>query len=826
MQPEETDPQGADLSNSLPPGLSAAEVAARSTRGEVNRPPHSEWAEYGEIIVRNVVTAFNALVVPAAVALFWLDDYRAAWSVSALALINTVIALVQELRAKRHLERLALLTEPRARVRRDGIEQVIAAGDVVLGDCLLLGPGEAVVADGVTRVAHFLEIDEALLTGESDPVPRRPGDRLLSGSFCVAGEGAYEAMQVGAESLVHQTTLAARRYQAVLSPMQRILDTLIRVLTAVALVLCAVYLVLYQVRGFPSKDLWSMIAATVTSLIPQGLVLMTTLTFTLAAVRMSLRGAAVQRLSAIETMASVDILCLDKTGTLTTGQLSLGQLRPLDASEELARARLQLFAWSSIDRHSKTIQALRASLGPLPAGTAPQPLDQIPFKSQNRHSAVHIRAGDEDVILVLGAFDVLQPLLMPGTAAVAEAAWRELLPQGLRLLLFAEAEPIQADGERRQDETGFILHPSSFLLGRALRPVALVALADELRPAAAKVLAELAGQDIQLKIISGDHPETVRATVARLLGSDHNEPTISGPELESAPDPARCILDHRIFGRVTPRQKLDIIRTLQTRQHEVAMIGDGVNDVLSLKRADLGIAMGAGSSAAKTVAGLVLEQNDFALLPAVLDEGRAILDSLRRSAKLFLLKNVYTLVLILIAFALLGMAFPYQPQQVTLLNALTIAGPAFLIMLDRRAEPMRAGIRSVFLREVGIFALTAGLALGLAGLVVWLGAARWAELDVDTQRTLLLSTLILAGLGNVLLLAGRDLRIRWWAALALVLYAILMYLPWTADFFVLAPLSLVQWFGAVVAAGAAVAWSSLCLAEPRTQRSGVSGGTH
>jgi cation-transporting ATPase E len=767
-------------------GLSAAEVAQRVARGEVNRPPRSGWAEYRDIVVRNVVTLFNALVVPAAAALFVLQEYRGAWAVSGMAVTNTLIALVQEVRAKRHLDQLALLTETRARVCRDGQEQLIPAGDVVLGDCVLIAAGEAVVTDGTVLAARFLEVDEALLTGESDPVPRRVGDRLLSGSFCVAGDGSYLAEKVGAASFAQQTSAEARRYRYAPSPMQRILDTLIRVLTATAVVLCLLYVVLYYLRGFPATDLWQMIAATVTSMVPQGLVLMTTLAFTLAALRMSTRGALVQRLSAVESMASVDVLCMDKTGTLTTGRLRLDQCCSLDANNEDVRDRLRLFAWASIDEANKSIQALRTAMGVLPAHEHPEILEQIPFKSQNRYSAVHVRVGGKEVILVLGAFETLRPNLVESALPHAEQQWHDLLSTGLRLLLFAEATCARTI--------------SDSLTGLMLRPLAVLGLSDELRPEAAIVLEALASQGIRFKILSGDNPETVRATIASLRLPLAHETVATGAQLDVA-DALLVLHAHSVFGRVSPQQKLTIIRTLQDEGQHVAMLGDGVNDLLAIKRADLGIAMGAGSSATKTVAALVLESNDFAVLPVTLDEGRIVLHNLRRAAKLFLLKNVYTLVLIVFALGFLRLDFPYLPQQVTLLNAVTIGGPALLLMLSRQQASARpAG----FLREVGWFAVAAGLAMGLAGLAVWLWSAWGTGDDVQAQRTLLLTTLVLAGLGNVLLLADRDARLLVWTACALPAYIGVMVIPATAYFFALSPLSLARWLLAAVAAALAV----------------------
>ncbi|HEY7424794.1 MAG TPA: HAD-IC family P-type ATPase, partial [Gemmataceae bacterium] len=563
-------------------GLTAAEVAERVARGESNRVRRSDRAEYLAIAARNILTLFNALVVPAAAALFLLGEYGDALAVSGMALTNMVLGLVQEIRAKRHLDRLTLLAETRVRVRRDGQVREVPAGDVVRDDLLLLAAGDTVAADGRVLESRFLEVDEALLTGESDPVPRKPGEELLSGSFCVAGEGSYRAECVGAQSFAQRTAREARSYHYSASPIQVSINRLLAVLTGTAIVLCLGYVVLFRLRSVPL--LWQMIAATITSMVPQGLVLMATLAFVLGAVRMSRRGALVHILNAVESMASIDMLCMDKTGTLTTNRLHLEKVCVLDESlpEETIHNRLRLFASASLDRSSKSLTALRDTLGEAHA----ELLDQLPFKSQNRYSAVRVRSGNEEHVLALGACEALQPFLCE--TDTWETVWRDLLGTGMRLLLFAEAE----DASNRKF--------AGSLEGFTLRPLALVALSDELRPEARHVLEELASQDIRFKILSGDHADTVRAAVAPLAAGTNaaavkalaETPVVSGAELQAAPNPAELIRTCCVFGRVSPAQKVEIVAALKKQGRHVAMIGDGVNDVLPIKNAHLGIAMG------------------------------------------------------------------------------------------------------------------------------------------------------------------------------------------------------------------------------------------
>jgi cation-transporting P-type ATPase E len=781
-----------------PRGLTTAEAADRAARGLVNRVRRSPVAEYLAIVRRNLFTIFNALVVPAAVLLFLLggiENLRDALTVSGMILVNTLLGLAQEIRAKWHLDRLAILAETKARVLRDGVVCNLPAGEVVQGDCLLLSAGETIVADGEVLEAHFLEVDEALLTGESDPVPRRAGETVLSGSFCVAGEGCYRADRVGAESFAQRATSEARTYRTTASPLQTAINRIVEICTYSAVVCVLLFVVLEMVRDgsfgvfaahFPDADLLRRIAATITSMVPQGLVLMATLAFTLAAVRLAQRGAVVQRLNAVEAMASINVLCMDKTGTLTTNRLRVERLTVVgELREETVRERLCLFASAALDRSNKSLAALRAFLGcrETPA------VDQLPFKSQNRYSAVRVCEGADQRVLVLGAGEALRPFIDSESRPEWETVWQELMATGLRLLLFAEAPLLSGC-------------PAAFngsLSGFTLRPLAWIALSDELRPEAANVLKTLAAQGIGFKIISGDNAETVRATVAPLaraagLPALLEAPVVTGAELEIAPDRAALIDAHCVFGRVSPMQKVQIVTALKEQGRHVAMIGDGVNDVLPIKDAHLGIAMGDGCQAAKTVSSLVLETNNFDLLPETLDEGRIIVRNVRRAAKLFLTKNVFSLLLILGTLGKFGLAFPFLPRHVTLLNVLTIGIPSLFIMLSRARvqSPSKEG----FLREVGAFVLIRGVSIGVAGLGMLMLSAWWFHDNKETQRTLLLAALVLNG-WITLWLAVRDAEaadgMRWLPLGLLAIFLLIMYSPATSTFFELLRLDVGQW---------------------------------
>jgi cation-transporting ATPase E len=779
-------------------GLSAAEVAEKIRLGQVNRTRQSHLAEYGAIVARNLFTLFNILVTPAAIALFALRNYPGAVAVSGMAVVNTTLALIQEIRAKWHLDRLAILVETHVQVWRDGSLHDLPAGEVVLGEHIQLRTGDSIVADGALLEANFLEVDEALLTGESDPVRRQAGDQLLSGSFCVAGEGIYRADRVGKEAFAQRTSAEARRYHHSASPLTRQINVVIHVLSYTAIALSLMYVLLDWLAPFDPGTLVGMIAATITSMVPQGLVLTATMSFTLGAIVMSQRGAVVQRLHAVETMAGIDVICTDKTGTLTTNQLQVDELMSLakELPEVEIRRRLQLFVSATMDRQNKNIAALLAALGEARTTV----LDQLPFKSQNRYSAVRIREDHGEHLLVLGAPEALWPRIPAGqgpSIGPAEERTAALQQQGLRVLLFCEAEQLPP---------GFSLADATTLPELPLAPLALIALRDELRPEAEKVLEALYAQGIAFKVVSGDNPSTVRATLQHLHLPLATEGVVTGDEL-NGPKRVELIAGRSVFGRVNPAQKVEIVETLQDQGRRVAMIGDGVNDVLPIKRADLGIAMGAGSQASKTVASLVLENNNFALLPETLEEGRTIIRNLRRSGKLFLVKNVYSLIFILVltltstaGLDLFALRFPYEPQQVTLLNWLVIGIPAFVIALSR--ERSTTPTRSHYLTEVGWFALRTGVVFAVAGLtVLFVSRALWDSVDDRTQHTMLLTVLILLGITALLrsLTDGEpqplkgDTRLRWLAVLALPAYLLAMYLPLSQWIFELVPLSLAQW---------------------------------
>jgi cation-transporting ATPase E len=801
-------------------GLTAAEVADRLRRGLGNRTPRSGLRDYFAILARNTLTGFNAMVVPAAVVLFSLGDLRAALAVSGMAIVNTLLSLVQEIRAKVHLDRLSLMTESQVHVCRDGETVAIAAGDVVEGDCVLLRAGDTVVADGPVLQSQFLEIDEALLSGESDPVRRGVGESILSGSTCVAGAGAYRAAGVGPNSFAQKTAAAARQYHVASSPLTRSINRIVRLLSYTALALCGMHLIGWWALGVSADDAVRRVAATITTMVPQGLVLAATISFIVGAVALGRRGVLVQQLSAIETMASIDVICTDKTGTLTTNKLTLEFVHGLGAIPDnnaipnnnatldivAIRQALGWFASASVDRDNRNIGAIRQAVGTV----AVQLLDQIPFKSSLRYSALRVVHDGVPRLFVLGAIESLRQ-----RSSVLDGSFDELVrssqERGLRLLLFAEA-----DGKTS-------LTDAAELPDVPLRPLALLGLADELRPGASAVLEALAVQGIDFKVISGDNPQTVQGTVRHLHLPMARDAVVSGDELARSPHTAQLIRERGVFGRIAPQQKVTIVESLKADGRRVAMIGDGVNDVLPIKHADLGIAMGSGSAASKRVAGLVLQEDRFELLPETLEEGRTIVRNIRRSAKLFLVKNVYSFILIVASYAGLGLPFPYVPQQVTLLNWSVIGIPGLAIAFSRQ-RAKRVSKRP-FVAETLSFAIRTGVIFGLGGVaILWHGIHLYPG-DERLVRTMFLSMLILLGITTLFraLTDGEpaaetnDAGFRLLGLLALPIYLTAMYFEPARRFFEMAPLGGAEW--SIVLGYAVVCWLAT-LASDRWLASG------
>ncbi|NUP25657.1 MAG: HAD-IC family P-type ATPase [Nocardia sp.] len=753
------------------PGLTAAEVAQRRRDGLTNDVPDRASRSVRDIVRANVFTRINAILG----VLFVL--VMATGSVidgmfGLLIVANSAVGIIQETRAKRTLDRLAIVGQAKPTVRRDGRAEQIPPNEVVLDDLIELGPGDQIVVDGEVVEAELLEVDESLLTGESDDVAKESGAQVLSGSYVVSGSGAYRATKVGKDAYAAKLAEEASKFTLVKSELRNGIDTILKVITY--LLIPAGALSIYN-QLVSSGESWrpavtGMVAALV-PMVPEGLVLMTSIAFAVGVVRLGQRQCLVQELPAIEGLARVDVVCADKTGTLTENGMRLAELRMIETgSGAEERARQALAAMAADDpRPNASVAAIAEALPDTPGWKYTA---VAPFSSAKKWSGFSYgEHGD----WLLGAPDVL----LDSGSADARAA-EELGATGLRVLLLAR-------GDRAVDATGA---PGT------LTPVALVVLEQKVRPDARDTLDYFASQDVAIKVISGDNAVSVGA-VASSLDLPGGEHAVDARTLPADRTELAGVLEEQTtFGRVRPDQKRAMVGALQSRGHTVAMTGDGVNDVLALKDADIGVAMGAGSPATRAVAQIVLLDNKFATLPYVVGEGRRVIGNIERVSNLFLTKTVYSVLLaFLVGAAGVGsqifgyepIGYPFLPRHVTIAAWFTIGIPAFILSLAPNNERARTG----FVGRVMRLAIPSGVVIGTATFIAYLIAYAGPEASEQQKMqagTTALITLIMIAVW-VLAIVARPYT--WWKvvliAVSVLAYLVLFTVPFTREFFALDP---------------------------------------
>ncbi len=770
-----------------PAGLTAAEVAERVAAGRVNLAPVPPVRTVGQIVRANVFTPVNAIMGTLLAAIL-AAGFPGDALFAGVIVCNSLIGIGQELHARRVLNRLVVMSMPRARVVRDGRSEEVATEAVVADEICELRPGDQVVVDGEVVQSTGLEIDESLLTGESDPVEKAPGDAVLSGSFVSAGAGHYRATAIGGESYAARLAAEARRFKLAGSELRRGVNAILRWLTVI--IPPAAALLGFRLLG--TEDRWQealrgTVAAAV-AMVPDGLVLLTSLSFITGVLALARRRALAKELASVELLARVDTLCLDKTGTITTGEISLAGVEPLGSATE-AETAAALGALSRADpAPNATLAAVAAALE-APEGWTPVRVQ--PFSSARKWAAASFEGRG---VYHLGAPDVL----LAAEDSQARARVAAHAAAGARVLAVTRSP------EWGGDE-----------LAGPREPVGLVLLADTVRDDAAEILAFFREQGVELKVISGDHPATVGA-VAERVGIAGADRWVDARELPEDPeDLADAVERASVFGRVTPHQKRAMVHALQARGRTVAMTGDGVNDVLALKDSDMGIAMGAGSSSTRAVAQLVLLDNRFATLPRVLAEGRRVINNIERVANLFITKAAYA-VLLTALIGLVGSPFPFLPRQLTLIGTFSIGLPGFFLALAPNHRVNEPG----FLKRVLRFSLPAGAAAGIATFGLYETVRRIDAVDLGQARTC--ATVTLLGVGLVILvLISRPLR-PWKIGLAAAmagLYAAVM--GWTPlrDYYHLHPPPAVGWWcvaGAVAIGGLGV-WLGPRLAAARNR---------
>ena len=708
-------------------GLTAAD-AERRLRERGPQRKESSSRSYRSIAVANTFTVFNAILAAFGAATIAFGDPRDALFLGIL-IANTSIGTFQEVRAKRELDKLAALVAPTATVVRDGRPREVSIDEVVVGDLVRIGSGDQVVADGKVVRSDGLALDEANVTGESAPVLRDAGDPVLSGSFVVEGEGALEATAVGADSHAAKVAATARAFRHPRSPLEKAMDRLLIVMVAVMLPLGVALGISLALHDVTQAQAVETLTAAIVNIVPEGLILLVSLTMAVSAAKMAGRGVLAQQLNAIESLASVSVLCTDKTGTLTEASLRVVELIPADGVEEdeLARA-LGRFAASARSRNA-TLEAVHAAqLGGDGAG-ALEPTAQVPFSSRRRWSALELD-GDR---LVLGAPEAL--LAHAGDDALGHDA-SERAAGGRRVLALAAA--------------GAPLPPPApdAPLPDPLRPLGVVVLAERLRENATDTVAFFGAERVALKVLSGDNPATVGA-ITRDAGIPADTDALDGGAL---PEDDEALLEavHAApaIGRISPADKARVVRVLADAGEYVGMLGDGVNDVPALKQARLAIAQGNGTQMARAVSDLVLVSGEFGEVPRMVHEGRQILRNIQRVARLFVTKALFTAFL-LVTIAIPTGVFPLLPRQFTLTSSLTIGIPAFLLALAPSSGPWRP---EGFLRAIARFSLPAGLAAGIGILSAYVLARYAFDLSLTEARTVTAATVVTAGLAIVIVL--------------------------------------------------------------------------
>jgi cation-transporting P-type ATPase E len=718
-----------------------------------------------------------------------------------IAVINSYIGIRQELKAKATLDELAVLVAPRAKVVRDGAVSEVLASEIVPGDLVRVEPGDQLVADGVVSASRGMTLDESMLTGEADGIRKGDGDRVLSGSFCISGSGHYEVDAVREESYAGKLAGEARAFRHPPSPLQKEVNRVIVASTYVMAPLAAILIFSLSVRHVDLDSAAQTATAGLVTLIPEGLVLLMSVTFAVAAVRLAKRDTLVQQMSASESLAAVDTICVDKTGTLTAGELRLSGVEFAAGVEAAAgQAALAAFAASAGDRN-RTLEVIAERF----PGEAERVGAEVPFSSEWKWSGAALASGST---YVMGAPDVLAEAGALSLPAELAAKLERETAAGRRVVAFGETSAaLPADAAAAPPPQ--------------LTPLALVVLEETLRPDAAETIAYMREQEIDLKLISGDARATVTA-VAYAVGVEREAGVVEGADLPDDPEGlGKVALANTIFCRIKPEQKKALVAALVGAGRYVAMIGDGVNDVPALKQARMAVAMGSGTQVTKGVADVVLLKDQFSRLPEAIGEGRRIARNIHRLGRLYLTKTVYAATLILLV-AVPGFAFPFLPRHLTLAAFLTIGIPSFVLALAPSDGPL---YRGRLLRALAAFAVPAGVATALGSIFSFFLVDTVFGGSLEAGRTAATTTLIVLGLAFVLLLErgpGREHIAIQSYMLALVvglagLYAGILAIAPLRDFFEMELLTATEWFLSLISAAVGLTIASLLWKLPQIE---------
>jgi cation-transporting ATPase E len=775
-------------------GLTQAEVIQRRANGQGNNAKLPTSRSYWQIFQENLLTFINFVFFTLSLLMFTLKRYGDAFLVVIIVSTGIVIAIVQEIWAKRKLDKIALLSRPKASVIRDGQEQEIRPEEIVLGDLLVVRSGDQILVDGTIVGEGRIEVDESLLTGESDLVPKAESDTAFSGTNCVSGIAYMEATKVGADTVAYKLVTGARSFRRVYTPLQREINLVIRALLMLACFLLLLVGISYFSRSYSFSDIVQH-AAVVAGIVPTGLLIAITLAYGTAAVRMLGEDILIQQTNAVESLSNVNVLCLDKTGTLTTNQINLQAVYPIGISEAQLRQHLGNYA-ATTTAPNRTVEALQEAC----TGDCQPIKAEVPFSSDRKWSAIV----EEQTTYVLGAPEMMSHAVT-FTQEMANCI-DQGIHQGLRVLLFAKTPKTDWVIDKQADAT---VQAKRKLELPMLEPLGILHFSDQLRPNVAETLAEFTRAGIQLKIISGDNPDTV-AALAKQAGLNQVD-VVSGLELaqKGPAEFAQAAATATVFGRITPDQKARLVKTLRQQDRYVAMIGDGVNDVLSLKQANLGIAMESGSKATRAVADIILLKDSFGALPRAFLEGQRIRNGIRDSLALFLVR-ITTVTLLIFAIAMVTEGFPLINKHSALLALFGVGLPTGVFPLW--AKPGKQPRQTSVINSLLHFTIPASVTMTLVSLFVYLlylvraslelpPGVDISQVDYTLPRTALVTVLILCHLALLPFLkpphrmwvGGEPYSGDWRYSLAALLLALGMLLvlliPPVRDFCELAVLS-------------------------------------
>ncbi|MDQ3020573.1 MAG: HAD-IC family P-type ATPase [Bacteroidota bacterium] len=717
-------------------GLSTKEVEDRISKGLQNKSSKPKTKTIREIFIENLFSVFNIIILSIIIFLLYFyiktqDDRLLLDSIGILsiAILNTFLAVFQEIKAKRALDKVSLLLKKEVIVIRDGTEVSLEPSEIVTDDIIKIQRGDQVVVDGIVMFSNHLEIDESLLTGESNPIHKKENDGILSGSFCLSGNGFYKAEKIGDESFAAQVTSTAKKYKFDITPLQKKLNFIVKTLFGVAIVLVLMEIVLNNNEN--NVDFVRKIATILISLVPQGFILMSTVTFAVGVSRISKLGAIIQKLNAIESFSNVQVVCMDKTGTLTQNKLSIYKISRLDdhLSDEEVKTLIGTYAELTSDKNA-TINAINV----YEPDKNYKLIDEIPFSSDRKMSLLRVQKDNEVVTFILGAYDILSNKLDTNSKEESKKIFEENKLSVYRNVLFGKVNsgnPLVDLGKN--------------LDSISIKPICVISITDKIREDVFDAIKLFEENGINIKILSGDSAKAIQEVTNEIGWKVKDTEMISGNDLNNISDEEfkKIVINNVIFARLKPDHKLRIIKTLKKEKIYTAMIGDGVNDLPAIKEADMGIAMEEGAGITKEVADIVLLKNKFSLLPKIFDEGNKIVNTVKSFGKLFITKNFFVIYITLLSLLFL-LDFPLTPRRVSLINIFGIALPAFIITLKNKDIEKTTN----FMKDLFSFVIISAFIIVCAGYLGIYFVEKFHEVSQKDIEMVMLTIIIITNIAN------------------------------------------------------------------------------